>query len=49
MMNMNQAKRDAKFKDLTETRKNSVGIINSRSVLRRADKESPERINRNQT
>jgi S-adenosylmethionine:tRNA-ribosyltransferase-isomerase (queuine synthetase) len=38
MMNMNQAKTDEKFKDLTETiEKNAVGIINNRSVLRRAD------------
>jgi hypothetical protein len=44
-MNMFQAKTDAKFKDLPETRKNAVGIIDSGSV-RRADKESPERLTR---
>jgi hypothetical protein len=50
MMNRNQAKTDAKFKELTETvEKNAVGITDSRSVPRRAGKETPGRLNRNQT
>jgi hypothetical protein len=48
MTNANQAKTDVKFKELTETiEKNADGITDSRSVPRRADKETLGRLNKN--